>query len=70
MCLCVSDLRQTGDLLETVNRRQEPYPEDTIKMWLAQIIDALAYAHSRGYVHKDVKVRHRAIKSRDRLPDL
>lgn len=65
-----STLCHTGDLLETVNGRQEPYPEDTIKMWLAQIIDALAYAHSRGYVHKDVKVRHRAIACHDRLPDL
>lgn len=33
-------------------------PEDTIRMWLVQLVDALAYAHSQSYVHKNIKVRN------------
>lgn len=33
-------------------------PETLLRKWFAQLVQALNYVHSKGLVHKDVKVRY------------
>ncbi|KAF5225226.1 hypothetical protein ECC02_001772 [Trypanosoma cruzi] len=46
-------------LEELIERRQadggEPFPEDVIIEWMAELLCALAYLHSRSILHRDIK---------------
>lgn len=44
-----------GDLLSLMMIRNEPFSEDLVKFYLAEITVALHALHSLGYVHRDVK---------------
>jgi len=44
-----------GDNLATLVQKRGPLPVDHVRRWLVEISDALAYAHSRGVVHRDIK---------------
>ncbi len=44
-----------GSTLDFVIREHAPLPTDMIQVLLAQVGSALAYAHKRGIVHRDVK---------------
>lgn len=60
-----------GDLLElstaAYNKGEAIHP-DRIRMWFAQLVDALHYAHTNGVAHKDIKVRIRSALSLTALP--
>ena len=44
-----------GDNLATLVQKRGPLPIDNVRRWLLEVSDALAYAHSRGVVHRDIK---------------
>ncbi|MGK3741383.1 MAG: serine/threonine protein kinase [Bacillariaceae sp.] len=44
-----------GTLAEEIESRTEPYAERRIVYYALQLSDALAYAHSRGVAHHDIK---------------
>ena len=44
-----------GDNLATLVQKRGPLPVDNVRRWLLEVSDALAYAHSRGVVHRDIK---------------
>ncbi len=44
-----------GDNLATQLSKRGPLPTEDIKRYLTEVADALAYAHSRGVIHRDIK---------------
>ncbi len=44
-----------GDNLATQLKKRGPLPIDDVRRWLTEVGDALAYAHSRGVIHRDIK---------------
>jgi serine/threonine-protein kinase len=44
-----------GDNLATKLRKRGPLPVDDVRRWLLEVADALAYAHARGVIHRDIK---------------
>ena len=44
-----------GDNLATLVHKRGPLPIDNVRRWLLEVSDALAYAHARGVVHRDIK---------------
>jgi len=44
-----------GDNLATLVQKRGPLPIENVRRWLLEVSDALAYAHSRGVVHRDIK---------------
>lgn len=44
-----------GDNLATKLQKRGPLPIDEVRRWLLEVADALAYAHARGVIHRDIK---------------
>ncbi|MES2521162.1 MAG: serine/threonine-protein kinase [Gemmatimonadota bacterium] len=44
-----------GDNLAVRLKKRGPCPADDVRRWLMEVGDALAYAHSRGVIHRDIK---------------
>jgi serine/threonine-protein kinase len=44
-----------GDNLATKLQKRGPLPIEDVRRWLLEVADALAYAHARGVVHRDIK---------------
>lgn len=44
-----------GDNLATKLQKRGPLPIEDVRRWLQEVSDALAYAHARGVVHRDIK---------------
>jgi serine/threonine-protein kinase len=44
-----------GDNLATQLRKRGPLPVDDVQRYLAEVTDALAYAHACGVIHRDIK---------------
>jgi hypothetical protein len=52
-CFIVTPLMQGGDLAKRL--QQGPLPEKEALRLFRQVMDAVAYAHSKGVVHRDIK---------------
>jgi eukaryotic-like serine/threonine-protein kinase len=44
-----------GDNLAVRLKKRGPCPVEDVQRWLTEVGDALAYAHSRGVIHRDIK---------------
>jgi len=44
-----------GESLAQRIRREGPQPEAQVLAWAGQLLDALAYCHSKGVIHRDIK---------------
>lgn len=44
-----------GDNLAKQLQNRGPLPVDDVRRWLTEVGDALAFAHSRGVIHRDIK---------------
>ena len=44
-----------GDNLAAKLQKRGPLPVDDVRRWLLEVADALAYAHARGVIHRDIK---------------
>jgi len=43
------------DLQALLDARGRPFTPDEVRPWLVQLLDALAYLHAQGVVHRDIK---------------
>jgi len=44
-----------GESLSQRIQREGALPEQDVTMWTSQLLDALAYCHSQGVIHRDIK---------------
>ncbi len=51
-----------GESLAERIEREGPLPEDQVLVWAAQLLDALAYCHSQGMIHRDIKPQNVIIR--------
>lgn len=47
-----------GGELYKVFSKQRRFEEDVVKFYIAQIIQAVGYLHSKGYAHRDLKLEN------------
>ena len=59
--LFVTELMSGGDLLSYVRKRRQ-LKEDVAKSVFKQIIQAVQYCHSKGILHRDIKLDNILLK--------
>ncbi|MBN1979613.1 MAG: serine/threonine protein kinase [Anaerolineae bacterium] len=62
----VMDFVEGESLAERI-RREGPLPESQVLAWAGQLLDALAYCHTQGVIHRDVKPQNVIIRPDGRV---
>jgi len=57
----------TGESLAERIEREGPQPEAQVLVWAGQLLDALAYCHAQGVLHRDVKPQNVIIRPDGRV---
>jgi serine/threonine protein kinase len=66
--LIVTELCERGDLLEHLNRHGPYYrEEEDAALIMRPILSAVSFAHSRGYVHRDIKLENIYVSAEGRI---
>lgn len=63
----VTDLCSGGELQDVVKvhaEKQQPLPESWVRRVFAQTLEAIAYCHAKGVMHKDLKFEHVMFQNR------
>jgi serine/threonine protein kinase len=63
----VSELLRGGDLFSAIVRRGKPFQEGDARTILTQLVEAVAYCHSRHVAHRDLKLENCLLEAPDSL---
>jgi len=58
----VMEFCEEGNLIDLISRLQRPLSLKETLPFLLQVLDGLAYAHSKGFVHRDIKPQNILLK--------
>ncbi len=54
----IASVEYSGDLehiLKQQRAKEQPLPEQILKKWFGQMVEALAFVHSKKVIHRDLK---------------
>lgn len=62
----IMDYFPLGSILDRLNQLASPiHPEEQAKMWFTQVLGAVAYVHSKGMAHRNIKLSTMLLESND-----
>lgn len=56
-----------GDLYEAIRTRSGPWQTEFVRVLMLQLVDAVAYIHSKGMYHRDIKPENIFLTARNQL---
>jgi serine/threonine protein kinase len=60
----VSEHCPHGDLFDALTKSGR-FPEAVVQKWFAQLVDAVDYCHSKGIIHRDLKLENVLLDQHD-----
>ena len=66
----VMDLLEGEELDDLVNERGSPFQEDEVKILMSAMLDAVAFMHGKGVVHRDLKLENFVLAKKGDLTSL
>ena len=66
----VMDILEGPELDDLVNERAAPFPEDEVKVLMSAMLDAVAFMHGKGVIHRDLKLENFVLAKKGDLKSL